>query len=48
MLMASLTSSYETAGHQGKFSDAGTHENHLALSLGCSGDDQIIPSQMLR
>jgi hypothetical protein len=26
-----------TAGHQGKFSYAGTHENHLALSLGCRG-----------
>jgi hypothetical protein len=33
-------------GHQGTFSEAGTHENHLALSLGCRGDDQFVSSQM--
>jgi hypothetical protein len=30
------------ASHQGKFSEAETCENNLALSLGCRGDDRIV------
>jgi hypothetical protein len=37
-----------TASHQWKFSDAGTHENLLALSLGSMGHDRIVLSQMSR
>jgi hypothetical protein len=33
------------AGHQGKFSDAGTHENHLALSLGCRWMIELFPAK---
>jgi hypothetical protein len=34
-----------TTGHQGKCSDAGTYENHLALSLGRKGDDWMFPAK---
>jgi hypothetical protein len=30
------------------FKGVGTNEKHLALSLGCMGDDRIVPSEMLR
>jgi hypothetical protein len=34
-----------TTGHEGKFSDAGTHENLLAPSLCCRGMIELFPAK---